>query len=318
MQNPADLLEITLIATSYNEEKSVVNWCQSLLEMSALPSQIVIVDALSNDNTVKLIKKALSGYQGDLKIIETKCNISNGRNIAVDHSTNEYICTSDFGVKFDQYWLKNIYNAIEKSDWVGGSYRLEGNNRIQSAYSNLFNKNRAYFESEKFLPSSRSFGFRRSVFIQSGGYNQSLVIGEDTDLVLRLRDKNFSYTAAPDACVHWQPRENLKEIFIQHFKYSLWGATIGHDFQNIIRLLLVLIFPLLLSIIIDKILNINIAPILFLCLFSFSLWLRCSINTIKSNKKRFANFDEFLVFTTYLFSILIGYLFGICRRIFVK
>ena len=49
-------MKISLICTTYNEEKSIGKLIESMLNQSRLPDEIIIADSLSTDNTVKIIR----------------------------------------------------------------------------------------------------------------------------------------------------------------------------------------------------------------------------------------------------------------------
>jgi len=79
------LIENTaIIATVFNEEASMERWLDSIAFQSAWPEEFVIVDGGSSDRTVVLITK----YAWPLgfpvpKVIVKKCNIAEGRNLAI-------------------------------------------------------------------------------------------------------------------------------------------------------------------------------------------------------------------------------------------
>ena len=50
-------MKVSLILTIRNEKDSIGQFLESVYEQTKVPDEIVIVDSMSTDNTVKIIKK---------------------------------------------------------------------------------------------------------------------------------------------------------------------------------------------------------------------------------------------------------------------
>jgi glycosyltransferase involved in cell wall biosynthesis len=222
-------LPISLIVTCFNEERNVPDWCKSLLDMEAWPSEIVISDSDSTDNTVIQLREHLEGNGFDLVILPGKCTISEGRNRAVARARFERVAITDFGVIFDRRWLSVLNQALAHNDWVGGCYTMLWQTSVQHAFCRLFYVEAASLDEKKFLPSSRSFALTKSTFLAAGGYDTKLVLGEDTALVLRLRSMPLRYRLERQAVVHWLPRRDIRSVYLQNYRYAYWD---GRASQN--------------------------------------------------------------------------------------
>lgn len=216
---------ITLVVTCFNEERSVPSWARSFLAMNVLPQELIVADAKSTDNTVAALKECLKEYPGNLVIIQDKCNIAAGRNKAIALASYSRIAVTDFGVTFHSAWLGRIGDGLEQNDWVGGVYELVWKNSIQRSFCRLFNTPPQQLDTATFLPSSRSFGVTLDAFKKVGGYNESLVVGEDTDLVIRLKKLGLKYGLIREAIVYWIPRSTIKSIYLQNFRYAYWDGV---------------------------------------------------------------------------------------------
>lgn len=223
-----EALPVSLVVTSFNEVRNVLAWCKSLLAMDTWPSEIIVADSDSTDGTVDELRRCLDGHL-HLVILHGRCSISEGRNKAISAAANENVVITDFGVTFDRSWLRNMHSVLVTNDWAGGCYIITAGNPIQNAFARLFDVEPERLVEASFLPSSRSFGVRRSVFIAANGYDTSLVLGEDTALVSKLRGLGLRYQLARNAVVHWHPRESLHAIYVQNYRYAYWD---GRASQN--------------------------------------------------------------------------------------
>lgn len=87
-------MKISLIIPNYNSEKYIKKCLDSILEQSYKNIEIIIVDDLSTDNSLNIIKE----YNDKrIKLIELKEKRYNGgtRNVGIDNATGEYILFVD-------------------------------------------------------------------------------------------------------------------------------------------------------------------------------------------------------------------------------
>jgi glycosyltransferase involved in cell wall biosynthesis len=192
--------------------------------MDRLPAELVVADADSTDGTVEALRVGLKAYPGRLVVLAGKCSISEGRNKAIRAARNRKIVITDFGVTFHPAWLGKLSNALDECTWVGGCYEMVGRNAVERSFCRLFNVPTEQLNEATFLPSSRSFGLTKEAFEQVGGYNESLMIGEDTEFVLRLKATSNSYRLVRDAIVFWTPRSTISAVYLQNFRYAYWDG----------------------------------------------------------------------------------------------
>lgn len=231
----------SLIITTYNEESNIKSWCFSVLDQTLLPDEIIIVDNYSADKTTEIIEEIFSQQASfEWRIIKSKCNISEGRNIGISKSTYDRLFITDAGVILDKYWLHNLSNKLNTCKVVGGYYEYSGTNDVQVSYRELFYKHPSSINSEFFLPSSRSLALFKECWVKIGGYNESLLIAEDTDFDKRLKSI-YNICFEPNAIVKWETRSSSHAVFKQQYLYSLWDAKAG---QNTIGHLLITVWLL--------------------------------------------------------------------------
>lgn len=219
-----DILPVSLIVTTLNEEATVAAFLASLAASTALPAELVVCDAGSTDRTVALFgAAALPGVRTEV-FVEAGASIAAGRNRAVARSTHQIIVTTDLGCTIDADWLARITEPMLRDpaiDIVSGGYREVGRTRFErmAAASSI---PVTALDAASFLPSSRSFALRRAAFDAVGGYPEELSFaGEDTVLCLRLRERGFRFVPRFDALVTWHPRATFGAFLRQHLLYGI-------------------------------------------------------------------------------------------------
>lgn len=225
-------MKISLIATVFNEEKTVDAFLKSIFWQSRMPDEVVIVDGGSTDSTVSAISNfafPIPNTKAKIKLIFKKGNRSVGRNEAIKRSSNEIIVCSDAGCILDKDWVKNIIKPFEnpKIDVVAGYYEGNAKNVFQKCLIPYVLVMPDRIDKKNFLPSTRSMAFRKSVWEKAGGFNEKLSHNEDFAFANKLKEINSKIVFEKSATVSWIPRNNLTSAFKMFFRFALGDGESG-------------------------------------------------------------------------------------------
>ena len=129
----------SIIIPHYNYNPFLEKCIKSVLEQTFDDYELIIVDDMSTDNSVEIIKEILKQYPDkNTKLIESKEKVWNGggRNIGIKNSNSEYTLFLDNDDWFDnKNCLQFIYDTIQnnnKPDLIRLSYFcLMGNNKMK-------------------------------------------------------------------------------------------------------------------------------------------------------------------------------------------
>ncbi len=208
MDNP---IKISVIICTFNREKYISEAIDSVLKQTYPNFEIIVIDDASTDNT----EQVLTQYKNNPKIKifknEQNLGISKSRNRGVSLATGEYIAMLDS----DDYWTDTkklekqaeILNKNKDVAIVGSSIRviLDRNSKLEELQKYKY-KTRDVQIRKKMLGKNQiaqsSVLFRKNVFEEFGGYDESYEVAEDFDLWLKIGRK---YKFA-----------NLKEITVDY------------------------------------------------------------------------------------------------------
>jgi glycosyltransferase involved in cell wall biosynthesis len=205
----------SLISTVYNEAASIGLWIDAIKAQTIRPDEFVIVDGGSTDETVNLLRK---GFEtGDFpkpQIIVRRCNIAEGRNLAIRNSTHEIIASADASATPDREWLEEITRPLMENpevSVVGGWCPMVAVNDLQKKVSRLNEAEVQKFdEGGDCFPSSRNVAFTREAWASVGGYPEWLTLtAEDALFNHNLHEVGARFYHQPSAIVTWEMRPDL-------------------------------------------------------------------------------------------------------------
>lgn len=263
--NNSNKLKISIIIPFKNEEKNLPQLVNSL-RSTDYPTEnfeVIFVDDNSSDNSIEIIKScSLSNFKV-LKATDKKIAGKKGAlEIGIQYANFDIIAITDADCIIEKDWLKSISNKISQvNDLVFGySPFLVGSSLISkiSSYENLKNFI-LYFSSVElgfpFGATARSLAFRKSVYLEVNGYNNTTeTLSGDDDLFIReCVKKNFKigYFFDKNSFVYSYPSESIKEYLSRksrHLKTShhylfkhklILGFWYSANFLSLISVLLV-------------------------------------------------------------------------------
>ena len=184
-------MKISLVTVTFNSAKTLRDTIHSVLSQSYTNIEYIIVDGLSNDETVALIKEYEPLFQGRLKWISYKDKgLYDAMNKGIRMSTGDIvgIINSD-----DFYHREDVLEKVAQSFEVGETEAIYGDVRFVNP-DNL-DRTVRYYSSKRFVPSLFRFGFMpahptfftyRKYFDLFGYYKTNYKIAADYELLVRF------------------------------------------------------------------------------------------------------------------------------------
>jgi glycosyltransferase involved in cell wall biosynthesis len=222
-------MKTALIATVFNEASSIDHWLESLAAQTKLPQEIIIVDGGSTDGTPLRITEFFSKNErlhGKGRLIQRKCNIAEGRNLAVAAASSEVVACTDAGSILDPAWFQAMIEPFERgADLVSGWTETQPKNRFQEKLKAYADRSQQKTSSENYLPSSRTIAFRKTVWEAVGRYPEWLTLtGEDALFNENLKVAGFKFIFQPAAVAYWEPRPTMASFLKQMYSYGFGAA----------------------------------------------------------------------------------------------
>ena len=212
-------IKIACIIPCYNYGHFLPDALESVLTQSILPHEIVIADDASTDGTEEIAKYYTKKHPDLITYIKnvTNLGIVENFNNAINHTSGEYIVLLGADNRFQSNYIEECSNVLNCFPEVGIAYtdfKLFGT-EAEKIYNNFYDGYRGsvgqgFFEivfpqaenidilkelkQRNFIHGSSMF--RRSSFLEVGGYKSSKELPEDYNLFLRMVKMGFQIKKA--------------------------------------------------------------------------------------------------------------------------
>ncbi len=208
-------IKISIIIPTKNEGKYIgptIGQFEECFEKYGI--EIIISDADSKDETADVVQGYQARFGDRIKFVQSKGkqNIAIGRNLGATQATGDIFFHTDADVRIPdkERFFATVFSRFDQSDVVAATVPIwvypEESGLMDKLYHILMNAViRLSFTAGVYLAKGECQLVRRSVFEKIGGYNETIVAGEDCNLFYRLHKEGwvgYFYRLA----VHHSPR----------------------------------------------------------------------------------------------------------------
>lgn len=206
-------LEMAIVIPTLNEEGFIGQLLDSIHKQTILPKEIIVVDAYSKDNTEEEVKKRQLKLP-QLKFLKVpKSTVSKQRNLGAQSSTAREILFLDADMILkDKNCLEEYVKEVRERN-------LDAAAAPNLPTSNYW-KDQIFFTSMNLLflairpiwPMANGMNIyvKRKFFKQTGGFDDSIKIGEDHDFIQRIVRVGAKFKYLKNVRLYTSPRRYQK------------------------------------------------------------------------------------------------------------
>jgi len=227
---PRDL-RVSLVIPVRDEATTIPGLLKSIHSQTLQPSEIVLVDGGSLDNTVEILQES-ARVASSLHLIEAHdATPGRGRNIGIEAASNDWIALTDAGICLEPPWLERLAAEVERDHSVNvvfGAYEPQTGTFFQECAA------AAYVASKQKRPGGLMRGpfiasclLHRNVWRAVGGF-PDLRAAEDLIFIERCQQVG-RIAWAPQAIVRWQLQPTLRATFRRFALYSFHNVLAGRQ-----------------------------------------------------------------------------------------
>jgi glycosyltransferase involved in cell wall biosynthesis len=224
-------MRVSVIVPVRNEEHSIRALLDSLLGQTRRPDEIVITDGGSSDATAQIVGEYIK--RGDpVQLIRERAALpGRGRNVAIAHSSGEWLAFADSGTRPVPGWLGLLVERVERDpgvDMVYGAMEPVVDSFFKECAAIAYLPPPSEVAGGRARPNSLASALlRREVWQAVGGFREDLRSAEDILFMDSVAEKNFRIVHEPRALVHWNIQPTPGRTFRRFVTYSRHNIRAG-------------------------------------------------------------------------------------------
>jgi len=227
--------KISVIIPCYNSQNTISMVIDGLMNQTLRPSEIIVVDDASTDETAKIVEKF------DVKVINNPVNIgpAASRNRGFLESTGNIILFIDSDAVPSLNLIETLVHKYSELALFHHHLGGIGGRGIEKVLETPADKWRSIHAKQDWGKKTRSdvaylFGlcssYTRRALETVRGFDEyfRFAAGEDLDLGLRLRKNGFSLAYFPEAVVFHYHRDSITSLLRVQHNWTMWNL-IAHE-----------------------------------------------------------------------------------------
>ncbi|MBU4466111.1 MAG: glycosyltransferase [Actinobacteria bacterium] len=226
---------ISVVIPAYNAEATIGDQLAALSRNSLDETwEVIVADNGSTDETARVAR--LWADRLPLRVVDASARRGPGaaRNIGVEASRSSCIAFCDADDLVADDWLPKVLAALRVDEFaaLGVLWRAPYSSRRRPQYVVY-----ALYASE-YVPGlvacgSSHMAVRAEPFRAIGGFDETLLTGEDHDLCYRLQLEGHRLMPHPEAVVTWRRRERLLDLFRQQYRWGADERALQHKYARV-------------------------------------------------------------------------------------
>jgi glycosyltransferase involved in cell wall biosynthesis len=220
-----NVIKISVIIPCFNASDTIANQLNALERQNWKGNwEVIVSDNGSNDNTLSIVERYAKKLP-NLHIVDAsdQKGAAHARNVGAKAANGDFLAFCDADDEVGNGWLEALAEAFVGNDFVASKFDSEKMNAlwIQKTRTNtqkdgIQKYNPSYF----FHAGGSGIGIKRILHEKIGGFDESMMVLEDTDYCFRMGLAGVTLTFVQNAVVHVRYKDTLWGIYKQAF---LWG-----------------------------------------------------------------------------------------------
>jgi glycosyltransferase involved in cell wall biosynthesis len=223
-------MRFSVIIPTLNEEKYLGRLLTSLVNQTYKNFEVIVIDGQSTDRTLAVASRFKSKL--DLRIIiADRRGTAHQRNLAASHAATDHFIFFDADTQPDPGFLSQIALAIKTHGFqVATAWLNPMSNKLIDKL--IFGSYNIFYQEtlKKVMPSGTGVFLyvSRPAFQRVGGFNETMCVSEDFDLVHRLHKAKFKFELIRKPSIPFSVRRLDKEGRLRYITNILKSGYYYH------------------------------------------------------------------------------------------
>lgn len=214
---------ISLVIPVYNDPQGIRTTLDSVLEHTAVPVEILVVDNASTDETPRIIDEYATRYDPVIHLTEDSVQSSYAaRNTGLERANGELICFLDADIEVESEWLETAIDEINDSDAQYLAPNIELKTRPRASLASRYNETSGFpveqfIEKHHYAPTACLF-VTRELLDDVGTFDDRLVSGGDMEFGNRVHAAGYELHYAPELTVYHPTRKSFESLITRNIR----------------------------------------------------------------------------------------------------
>lgn len=238
LTTPTMPAQLSVIIPAYNLGPFIAEQLEALAaEECAFDWEVIVADNGSIDETVAVAKRYLGRLPG-MRIVNASARrgAAFARNVGARHATGSRLVFIDGDDVIAPGFLSAIWAALAEHEFVAPRIEARSMNRHWGArlgehpqYHGLMR-----YHSEPFLyhVSGCGMGLRRATFERLGGFDETMLRLQDSDLCFRAQRAGIAIAFVPGALIHGRNRSTFWGIMRQSYGWGVAEVELARRYRR--------------------------------------------------------------------------------------
>ena len=238
---------VSLIVPIRNEEPFIAA-CLSSIREQTYPAnllEIMVVDGESSDETVRIVQEQ-AGRDSRIQLLSNPArSMPAGLNLGIQHARGIYVGQVSGHSVLPPGYVASAVEAIERTGaWsVGGRIVRAASSPMQRAIAiatsspiGVGDSTHNYAAEAGWVDTVFPGFWRREIFDKIGYFDPGMIVNEDNEFSLRIREAGGRIWYEPSIPVEYVPRASLGALFQQYRRYALGKMRVLRKHHGGLRL----------------------------------------------------------------------------------
>jgi len=230
-------MNLSVIIACFNGENTLADQFDGLAaQVWSKPWEVIFVDNGSTDGS-RRVAEAYRDRLPNLKFVDA--SEKRGKAFALNKgaaaATGESLAFADADDQVAPGWLAAIGDALEEHDLVATRCDVEtlNQNELRAYRNSLQTAGPQAIHYPPYLPHAGggTIGIRRDLHTRVGGFDESLLILEDTDYVWKAQLAGATFHFVPEAVMRVRFRSTLAGIYRQKRNYAEYNILLSKRYR---------------------------------------------------------------------------------------
>jgi glycosyltransferase involved in cell wall biosynthesis len=236
-------MKLSVIIPCLNAERTIAAQLEALANQQwSEPWEVIISDGGSRDRTTAIAEQYREKLP-NLRIVDSsdRRGAPHGRNVGAQVAASAALAFCEADDEVEPGWVAVMGEALSQYDFVAGYCDLKKLNqpwaikartggRLVDGWEDGILREKSFIKYP--IAGGYTIGVKRSVHEAIGGFDQSIIIGDDIDYSWRVQLAGTKLHHIPNLIVHYRLRHSLTDIYRQAYVFGKYAVMLQKKHQS--------------------------------------------------------------------------------------